>query len=282
MRPFFLAGILFLSVQANAQNFSAGLFGGMANYQGDLLDRPYVGPMTRSAVGLTANYDLTRCLSLRAGLTFAKVAGHDKYSSKSYLNERNLSFESGITELSLLGSYNIFNIDNTRWTPYIFGGLALYRFNPYAKDSSGQKVYLKPLGTEGQGLDQYPERKPYSLTQLALPFGGGLKYAFTPRLQLGLEVGIRKLFTDYLDDVSTNYADEGELRAARGQQAVDFAYRGDELPGGATAYPEKGSQRGGSKFKDLYYVTGLHLTYRLGKAAKALANRGQLGCPTVD
>jgi hypothetical protein len=113
-------------------------------------------------------------------------------------------------------------------------------------------------------LSGYPDRKPYSLTQPAIPFGGGIKYAINDNLRLGLELGFRKLFTDYLDDVSTTYVNPADLLAAKGQLAVDMSYRGDELPGGNPNYPAKGSQRGGAKKQDWYYFFGLHLTYRLG------------------
>src|SRR5207249_6493504 len=117
---------------------------------------------------------------------------------------------------------------------------------------------------EGEGLPQYPDRKSYSLTQLALPFGGGIKCALNDNLRVGIELGLRKLFTDYLDDVSSNYADANDLLAAKGQQAVDLAYRGDEVPGGNPTYPAKGAQRGSSALKDWYYLTGLTLSFRLG------------------
>jgi hypothetical protein len=59
------------------------------------------------------------------------------------------------------------------------------------------------LSTEGQGI--YPDKKPYSLWQPTIPFGGGVKFAITENLRIGFEIGLRKLFTDYLDDVSTSY-----------------------------------------------------------------------------
>ncbi len=101
------------------------------------------------------------------------------------------------------------------------------------------RVYLKPLSTEGEGLPGYPDRKPYSLTQLAIPFGGGVKFAITNDWHIGLEVGLRKLFTDYLDDVSSTYADPNDLLTAKGQLAVDLSYRGDEVVGGDPVYPTK-------------------------------------------
>ncbi|HEX2532979.1 MAG TPA: hypothetical protein VHK69_04550, partial [Chitinophagaceae bacterium] len=169
-----------------------------------------------------------------------------------------------------------------RLSPYVFFGLALFRNNPYTYDSTGLQVFLQPLGTEGQGLPGSGTQL-YSRTQLALPFGGGLRFAFNDNVRLGLEVGLRKLFTDYLDDISTNYADAGELLAVRGPRAVSVAYRGDEVPGGNPVYPEKGAQRGNAEYKDWYYFTGLHLSFRLnGKGGSPFGGgRQRLDCPRV-
>jgi hypothetical protein len=163
-----------------------------------------------------------------------------------------------------VGEYYLFNLNERSYSPYAFAGLAVFHFDPYAFDANHQKVFLKPLSTEGEGLPGYPDRKPYSLTQFAIPFGGGIKFAVTENIRIGLEIGMRKLFTDYLDDVSKNYIDPNDLFAAKGQEAVDMSYRGDELPGGDPNYPGKLVQRGNPKSKDFYYFTGIHLTFRLG------------------
>ena len=176
--------------------------------------------------------------------------------------------------------YYFFNLYDRRYSPYVFAGLAAYRFNPYAYNGTSDKIFLKPLSTEGQGIPGYPNREQYSLTQVALPFGGGIKFAISDNLRVGLEMGIRKLFTDYFDDVSTTYADPNDLLAARGQLAVDRSDRGDEVPSGSPAYPTKGDQRGGEKSKDYYYFSGLHLTYRLGAGGGGSnGGKNKTGCP---
>lgn len=277
MRKLLFLSILSLSITASYSQLQLGVFTGLSNYQGDLVDQPYQAG--RAAFGITGGYQFSDRLAVRGGLTFAKVAGADSLHDKDYLRLRNLSFQSSITELSLRGEYNVFNLSSMKWTPYAFGGIAVYRFNPYTFDQAGNQIFLQPLGTEGQGLPSNPEFKSYSLTQLAIPFGGGIKYAISDKVHLGLEVGLRKLFTDYLDDVSTNYADENELLATRGPKAVELAYRGDEVPGGDPLYPAKGSQRGGAKEKDWYYFSGLHITFNLGEGF-GLGKKGY-GCPKV-
>lgn len=256
-----------------------GVFGGIANYQGDLVDKLYQSP--RAAFGITASYPLTNRINLRAGLTFAKVAGADSLNSKPDLRLRNLSFQSPITEFSLVGEFNTFDLSVKTWSPYVFAGLAVYHFNPYTFDAGGNKVFLQPLSTEGQGLAGYGTR-PYALTQLAIPFGGGIKYNLSDNVHLAFEVGLRKLFTDYLDDVSGNYADAADLLNGRGQQAVDLSYRSDELTGGSPFYPGKGETRGSAKYKDYYYFTGIHLSFSLsdggGGGYRAGSKKGY-GCP---
>jgi hypothetical protein len=147
--------------------------------------------------------------------------------------------------------YTFLDLEERTISPYVFAGVAAFHFNPYAFDTAGTKVYLRSLATEGQGLSAYPEKKLYKNNQLSIPFGGGFKFAIGSRTQLGIELGLRKLFTDYLDDVSGTYADSSILAAERGPQATAFAFRGKEINATA-AYPAEGSIRGNPKNKDWY------------------------------
>mgnify|MGYP002779557870 CR=1 FL=1 len=189
MRFFFFALFCLFIQPLSAQQWSVGLLGGISNYQGDLVDGAYVGRFMRPAMGFTVGRNFTSRLSARLGLTFASVEGDDQYSKKDYLRARNLSFASPITEASLLAQFHAFDLETVRFTPYVFGGVAVFRFNPYTNDAAGNRAYLQPLGTEGQGLPGYAAEL-YSRTQLALPFGGGVKYALSSNIHLGLEVGI--------------------------------------------------------------------------------------------
>jgi hypothetical protein len=255
--------IVFVSTTTSAQLWHVGIFGGLSAYNGDLTDKILPKKVTNGAIGVTANYEFRDQIMFRAGLTYSVVGGADRFSDNPDLVVRNLSFETSLLELSLVGEYYFFNLYERRYSPYIFGGLAMFRYNPYAFNGSDEKIYLKPLSTEGQGLPGY-QAKPYSLTQFAIPFGGGIKYAINDRFRIGAELGIRKLFTDYLDDVSGFYADQADLLTHRGQLAVDMSYRGDEIPGGDPVYPLKNAGRGGPEKNDIYYFLGIHLTYRLG------------------
>jgi hypothetical protein len=278
----FLLTVLFVP----AQRVFIGVAGGLANYNGDLLDNLYHSKLTNGFIGVTVHYELQDQILLRGSYTFARVNGSDIYSDKPELRMRNLHFESAISEFSIVGEYYLFNPYEKRFSPYGFVGLGLFHFNPYAYDSTERKVFLKPLSTEGQGI--YPDKKPYSLWQPTIPFGGGVKFAISENLRIGFEIGFRKLFTDYLDDVSTSYPDQNDLLAARGQTAVDFSYRGDEVPGGDAAFPTKQTQRGGVGKKDMYYFTGLKIMFRPSfgggggsSRSRGYGKKGKYGCPTV-
>lgn len=235
------------------------LFGGFSNYQGDLQGKSFTFDQSNGAFGIGLRYAVTPNIAIRSAFNYGQVEGSDA-RNKASLRPRNLSFRSKIVEGNLLAEYTLFDLDTKRFSPYAFGGIALYHFNPYAYDTLGNKIFLRPLSTEGQGLTQYPDRKPYNLTQFALPFGGGIKLRVTENAVLGYELGLRKLFTDYLDDVKTTYVDPIALAQARGAKAVEMSYRGGELKGGDPAYPADGATRGGAKFKDWYYFSGITLT----------------------
>src|SRR5258706_5512940 len=279
-----ITSFLFIVSSVVAQRTHIGIFGGLSAYNGDLVDKSFPKRVTNGAIGVTVNYELRDQIMLRGGLTYSVVGGADRYNDKPDLVARNLSFETAIVELSAVGEYYLNNLYDHRYSPYAFAGLAIYHFDPYAFYGNN-KVFLKPLSTEGEGLPGYPDRKPYSLIQLAIPFGGGLKFVITDNLHVGLELGLRKLFNDHLDDVSSTYIDPNDLLAAKGQLAVDLSYRGGEIAGGSTSYPAKGFMRGNEKYNDWYYFFGLHVTYRLGgNNAGGLFHGGKnsrYGCPKV-
>ena len=204
---------------------------------------------------------LTYWLSWRVGASIGQIEAADKYN-RDYLKPRNLSFYSGIKEIYTGFDIYMFDLSTKRFSPYVYGGIALFHFNPWTYDNDGKKVFLKPLSTEGQGLSQYPSQKPYRLTQIALPFGIGAKYALTECMNIGIEFSQRKTFTDYLDDVSSHYVDENILLQEKGPLAVSLAYRGDELQNGSP-YPSHGTQRGTKTEMDWYYFLGVTIEMKI-------------------
>jgi hypothetical protein len=119
---------------------------------------------------------------------------------------------------------------------------------------------LQPLGTEGQGLEGGATKKKYKLTQVSIPFGVGAKANLSKNIGISFEWGMRKTFTDYLDDVSKRYYDPVALGAARGGTA---AVMSDPSIGTDAAFSNRGRQRGNATTKDWYSFAGIALTFKL-------------------
>ena len=261
-------------LNADAQKISVELFGGASNYQGDLQDKRFTFNQAHLAGGLGVHYSLNDHFSLRTGVLLGKVSGDDKLGRNKI---RNLNFTSNITDVHLALQYYITPLGKNSLTPYVFAGVGLYHFNPYTFDTTNSKYFLRPLSTEGQGFIE--GKNNYQLTQFNIPFGAGLKLALSENLNVGFEVSMRKLFTDHLDDVSTEYVDQNLLIANRGMKAAELAFRGGELKNGGL-YPQAGTARGGAENKDWYYFTGLTLSFRLGNGTIGQSGKhSQYGCP---
>ena len=267
---------------SQSQNLSIHVDGGAVNYGGDLQSQLFTLQQANSFFGGGLHYRLSGHFSLEGTFAAGKLAATDA-KTKVESVRRNLSFYTNITEGSLVLHANLKDVPGSaRLTPYILAGVAFFHYNPYTY-YQGQKVYLQPLGTEGQGLSQFPDRKLYSLTQFAIPFGGGLKYAVNDRIMIGGEIAFRKLFTDYLDDVSSKrYVDTGLLRATRGPLSAKMSFRSDE-----TSNPLNFNgtiQRGNPERKDVYYTILLKLYISLGgnndgNNAESKRLRRQSSCP---
>ena len=247
-----------LPLMAGAQNlYISGRFG-VANYQGDLKAHSVSFKNMKLLGSLGARYDFTDHITARSYFTLTSLQADDK-DGTPYMQSRNLNFKTKIFDWELTGQYNLFSFNNEWWTPYVFAGIGLYHFRPYTEDANGAKVFLQPLSTEGQGFT--PGIKDYKLWQLSLPLGLGAEYSLNEDMRVGIELGYRKLFNDQLDDVSGNYVDQTALFNARGQTAVDLAYRGDEKSG--DPYPLGGTSRGNPKSNDSYYYIAATYTVRL-------------------
>lgn len=156
--------------------------------------------------------------------------------------------------------------------PYGLVGVGIFNFNPKGSitDASGNKSwhYLHPLKLEGQGMAEYPESKPYKLTQFNVPIGAGIKYYVSERINLSTEVLYRKTFTDYIDDVSKNYIDYNNFSKYLSASDAALAYKlSDKSIGiiypGMSRYPAN-TQRGDSKDGDTYFSVVLKFGIRLG------------------
>ncbi len=255
--------------QQGTRYFYVGISAGTTNYKGDLDDN-FALKFTKPGLGFIGGYKFTPHMSARLTLNQGWMGASDaKAATDIPRRRRNLSFRSPLSEAALTFQYEFF-ANNRKfkyrpaYTPYIFGGVSVFAFNPQGK--LGDTWYdLQPLGTEGQNLGgdcgyaDCPE--PYSLVNVAIPFGVGLRYSLTERIDLNAEIGLRKTFTDYLDDVSGQYADYETLYA----QNPNAALLSDRID--RSEYPQGGrfwnGVRGDNTQKDWYVISLVSATYIL-------------------
>ena len=229
------------------------------------------------AFGAFARYNHSPRLAAKFHLYKGTISGADANASniqeKSGNFLRNLEFETDIYEVGLQLEFNIlpYNIreNKQQWTPYVFGGIAGFHFNPRAF-YEGRWYDLQPLGTEGQGLPGYGPN--YSLYQFSLPAGIGFKIDINNKANFGIEFGMRKTFTDYIDDVSTVYPDIDLLREQRGDLAADLSYRQPEVDGLAPSNPE-GGIRGSAGSPDWYMFGGLMVSINITEPGPGFGKR---------
>lgn len=258
MKKFVFLIAVFFSMSCLAQVQEFGFFTGTGYYLGDL-NRNHFSQQDL-CIGAVYKSDFrNERMSLRFHLMYNKVRASDDVSGIANQIYRNLSFKSEIIEFGPVLEIDFFpfhpgqnHTDEPDFgSPYFLIGLNYMRMNPTAK--IGDSTYkLQPLMTEGQD-------KPYSLNQIVIPLGIGIKMNITHHLSLSMEYGIRKTFTDFLDDVSGLYADPVIVQSPAGNE-INIS---DRSP--ANFDVRYGFQRGNSSDKDWYAVSGIILTYEFFK-----------------
>ena len=135
-------------------------------------------------------------------------------------------------------------------------------FNPKA-EYKGKLYDLQPLGTSGQGLSKYPDRKPYKLNTGSIYFGGGMRVAVAPQLSLGIEFSAFRTFSDYLDDVAGYYVPFTDILQETGNQvAAALSNREGEYKGSDQIILKSATEsRGNVKVFDYYYQFGITAMY---------------------
>jgi hypothetical protein len=253
-------------------NTEVGVLLGASYYLGDLNTTHFKNVL--AAGGLVVRKNIDRRFSYKAELLYLNLAADDKNNSPDTIAiNRGLHFKSPVYELSGQIEFNFLpyepgNVLYT-WTPFIYTGISLFHFNPQAENKDGEWLDLHELATEGQGTTtnfngEY--RSQYSLIQFAIPLGGGVKIAVNPSFNIILEYGIRKTFTDYLDDVSTTFVGSSPEDANNDypiEMSEDAEWMSDP-----TGTHKLGDQRGNPNKKDWYSFAGITLSFKLNNNTK--------------
>ena len=241
-------------------NTEIGILLGSSYYLGDLNTTHF--NQTLPAAGLTIRKNIDKRFVYKAEVMYLNIKSDERNSGDTIAENRGLHFKSPIYELSGQVEFNFLPYQPGNplytWTPYVYTGVSMFHFNPQAENLNGSWVDLQELGTEGQGTTSFPKREKYSLIQYAIALGGGFKIAVNPSFNIILEYGVRKTFTDYLDDVSTTYPG-GDLT----DMTSEAIYMSDP-----TGTHEVGEQRGNPDEKDWYSFAGITLSFKLNNNTK--------------
>lgn len=257
--------IAFTGVKAQYESYKQeGEFGigvGLSHYFGDLntnaaLNRP------KFSGGIYFLKQFNNYVALKVAANYAFLGYSDVYSKNPVQVERNLSFNSSVWEFSLAGQFNFFKfipgVEGYNYTPYISLGAGVFSYDPYAY-LNGEKYYLRPLGTEGQGSALYPDRRQYSSMAVCFPLSVGFKYAISDKVNVFGEVGYRFTTSDYIDDVSTTYAPDAFPPLPNGQPSVAYQLQDRSLSGIGI----KGRQRGNSSQTDAYVLAHFGVSFNI-------------------
>ncbi len=235
-----------------------GTFVGTSMYGGDLTER-YLEPLeAHFSIGLFYRKPFTEHWGLKANLMWGQLSGDDAYSSAKSGNwRRNLRFTSDVYEASAQMEFTPFTLESDYYkiSPYAFAGVGFFYFDPKT-EMNGNTYKLHSYKTEGTE---------YSLFQYCLPFGAGLKASIKNRGTIGIEGGLRKTFTDYIDDVSTSYPYNMKDLYEQNNMAFQLSYRSPTADSEARPMPEPGEGRGNPDKKDWYMFFGVTIGLYLGR-----------------
>lgn len=313
-----ISGILMSSIKVQAQHLrfgnerkfhmEAGLNFGPTFFLGDLGGNRGRGSyfikdvnleLTKMMKGAFFTVYPNSWLGFRVAGQYTFVSGRDNVintdgRNELFRKERNLDFRSHMWEA--YGACEFFPVSfaNREYDeydpllmPYVFGGVGLFHFDPEGslKNPNGELTWYKlhPLRTEGQGMKEYPNRPTYSLTQINIPFGGGVKVRISDRVSTGIELLYRHTFTDYIDDVSTTYIDPHYFDVYLSPADAIIARKiHDKTVGiinpGITRY-EPGTQRGNPNKNDDYFSCLLKLGIKIGNSGRDNSALRQVRCP---
>ncbi len=243
--------LILIALKAYSQtpysSWELGIFGGSSYYLGELNNQHFL-PLNY-ALGPRLRYNYDQRMGIRAGVTFGNISGDDANSNNSFNRDRNFSFTSRLIEASALWEMNFLPysaLDEKAYlaTPYFFLGIGYANHNPKAS-FNGILINTQSLQTEGNS---------YSKHILSLPMGVGIKMRLN-RFGFELSWGIRKTYTDYLDDVSTNFLPAADASSASQASIAN-----------TTQYENVDNVKRGDLYnKDWYVFTGLNIYVNLTK-----------------
>ena len=210
--------------------------------------------------GWFARYKVNPHFFASTSLSYVRLSGDDKYSESGPRYWRNLRFKNNIIEWTSKAEYVFLDIPdlgrkgryNTSLNLYGYLGLTLLHHSPRGSLDGSTWVNLRPLQTEGVA---------YKSIVFGTPVGGGAVITHNRFSRFGLVINYVKTFTDYIDDISTNYVDPSLLSP----QSAAYANQSVAPPGQELNFVT-GQQRGDPTADDNYITVSLtYSKYLLGQ-----------------
>lgn len=260
-----------LSIEIYAQRIEIGTHGATSGYMGDInTSSPLY--FKNFGGGLFVKYNLDPTWGLKLSVNHLLISGDDQDFENNHQQVRNLKFKNQLTEAALTIDFNFWTYFDSKhksnFTPYLSAGLGLIKHDPYIYYDEN-KIYLRPLKLE---YDANSNSQVYTNWNVVMPIGLGVKYRLNSEWSIGIEANYRIAFTDYLDNVSREYATSVPSDIAFPNVTVDpegarrpfdqndWRYLAD--PSNKLS-ANAGTARGDGKRKDGYMTAGITLTYTI-------------------
>jgi hypothetical protein len=210
MKQFFVLFLLgFLVFKAFAQpSVDLGVFGGVGTYIGDLTNVNFQKSIN-PAYGGFVRYNFNP----RYGLRFNVING--TIGAEGALDGQQWKFSKNVMDFSLNFEWNymryIVGDKETHWSTFLFGGIGIqmYDYNYTSRQS-------ELAGLVKVTYFDIPH-KDGNVISPTIPFGLGFKFNLSKRWGIGFEGGLRKTFSDKLDDLDDplSYIDKNVSPEAR-------------------------------------------------------------------
>jgi hypothetical protein len=202
MKNSFLVLILFTASLAQAQInrppsrfFEVGFLFGLTNYSGDISEQRVELEETRPGYGAFIRHHFGDHFSGKIHFYTGSISGDDRNTSRK---ERSFRFSTNIVEFAAVGEWNILDKDHYALVPYLFGGIG----------TTFARAELDYYGTLEKRENYIKDPSEFGVTQkyrfVLAPVGVGVRTSLFDLVQIGVEGGMRPVFSDRLDGASVN------------------------------------------------------------------------------
>ena len=165
-----------------------GIFGGAGTYFGDMT-KINLPKSIHPAYGAFMRYNFNPRYALRFNVIDGNIGAQGEFDSQTWKTtnqtDKSWGFKKNVLDVSLQFEFNFFKYivgdKETPYSTYLFAGVGMQTY---------QYAY-KYISTQSDGSEITP----------TIPFGLGFKFNISKRIGLGLEAGLRKTFSDKLDNL---------------------------------------------------------------------------------